>query len=166
MGHENDARPPRAQRLDARQRRADATVVGDATGAVAGVLERDVEVRPHEDPATGDVEIVDRVHRECLEGLADEHGQVDQAVAVAPLVVVPAEDLGGVAEDLGDAGVKDARGRVGDDVGGDDRVLGVLEDAGEVALGRSLDRGVDLLGRGLAGQRDGCLLYTSPSPRD
>ena len=68
VGHEDDARPARAQRLDGRQRRADAAVVGDATRAVAGVLERDVEVRPHEDPATGDVEVVDRLHEQSPRG--------------------------------------------------------------------------------------------------
>ena len=58
--------------------------------------------------------------------------EVDEAVGVAPLVVVPGDDLDLVADHLGEAGVEDARGRVGDDVGGDDRVLGVLEDALEL----------------------------------
>ena len=62
------------------------------------------------------------------ERLADEVDQVDQAVGVAPLVVVPADDLDLVADDLGQRRVEDARRRVGDDVGGDDRVFGVLQD--------------------------------------
>ena len=66
MRREDDAGTALAQRRDRRQRGADASVVGDATGAVAGLLERDVEVRPHEDPATGDVEVVDRLHDQDL----------------------------------------------------------------------------------------------------
>src|SRR5690606_34280324 len=74
------------------------------------------------------------------EGLADLDGQVDQAAGVAPLVVVPADDLHLVADDPGHARVEDAGVRVGLDVLGDDRVLGVLEDALEGALGRGLHR--------------------------
>src|SRR5690606_37727732 len=60
-----------------------------------------------------------------LQVRAHQLDEVDEAVGVAPLVVVPADDLDLVADDLGEAGVEDAGGRVGDDVGGDDRVLGV-----------------------------------------
>src|SRR5680860_27821 len=89
------------------------------------------------------------------ERLADVRDQVDEAAGVAPLVVVPADDLGHVAVDVGQAGVEDARCRVGDDVRRDDRVLGVGQDPLQRALGRSLDGGVDLFlgGRGL--QLDG-----------
>ena len=82
--------------VDGRQRRADAAVVGDATRAVAGVLERDVEVRPHEDPATGDVEVVDRLHDVVpLTGTCRRSTvRSTRRLRVAPLVVVPAEDLG------------------------------------------------------------------------
>ena len=66
--------------------------------------------------------------------------EVDEAVGVAPLVVVPADDLDLVADDLGQPRVEDARRRVGDDVGGDDRVLGVAQVALERALGGGLDR--------------------------
>src|SRR3954447_7958736 len=81
---------------------------------------------------------------------ADVDDEVDQAVGVAPLVVVPADDLDLVADDLGQAGVEDARRRIGDDVGADDRVRGVAEDALEGAVGGRLVRGVDLLDRCLA----------------
>src|SRR5688572_30982115 len=48
------------------------------------------------------------------------------------------------------AGVDDRRPRVLDDVGRDDRVLGVLEDAFELTVGGCLQRGVDLLDRRLS----------------
>src|SRR5262249_20963381 len=65
---------------------------------------------------------------------ADQHGDVDEPLRVAPLVVVPADDLHLVADDLGQARVEDARGRVRDDVGGHDRVRG----GGEQALQRTV----------------------------
>src|SRR5690606_25342878 len=87
---------------------------------------------------------------------AHQLDEVDQAVGVAPLVVVPADDLDLVADHLGQAGVEDAGRRVGDDVGGDDRVLGVGEVALQRALlGGGLERLVDLLGGDLAGHRGG-----------
>src|ERR1035437_282529 len=89
------------------------------------------------------------------ERLADVGDQVDQTAGVAPLVVIPADDLRHVAVDVGETGVEDARRRVGDDVGRDDRVLGVGQDPLQRAFGCRLDRGVDLFlgGRGL--QLDG-----------
>src|SRR3954447_8816902 len=54
---------------------------------------------------------------------------VDAAIRVAPLVVVPGEELHECPVDhLGLLGVEDRGVRVGDDVRGDDRILGVLED--------------------------------------
>ena len=47
-----------------------------------------------------------------VEALAHVHGQVDQAVRVAPLVVVPGDDLDLVADHLGQARVEDALVRV------------------------------------------------------
>ena len=78
---------------------------------------------------------------------------VDAAVGVAPLVVVPGDDLHERAlHDRGQQAVDDRRVRVADDVRGDDRVLGVLQDPGEGALGGGGERGVDLLdARRLAG---------------
>src|SRR5450631_248268 len=82
---------------------------------------------------------------------ADEDAQIDQTAGVAPLVVVPADDLGHVAVDVGKTGVEDARRRVGDDVTGDDRVLGVGQDPLQRTGRCRLDHGVDLFlgGRGL-----------------
>ena len=119
----------------------DPAVVGDVA-AVGPLGQRDVEVGPDQDAAAGDtLEVV-----ECVEGAsprsergADEVDQVDETVGVAPLVVVPADDLDLVADAPWSAGVEDARRRVGDDVGGDDRVLGVGEVALERAVGGRLD---------------------------
>src|SRR5690606_23200328 len=48
---------------------------------------------------------------------ADELDEVHEPVGVAPLVVVPADHLDLVADDLGEPGVEDAGRGVGDDVG-------------------------------------------------
>ena len=108
----------------------DAAVVGDRPGAVRTVGERHVQVRPDQHPPPGDVEVVGAAHgaQPARGGRADVADEVDQPVGVAPLVVVPAEDLRAVADDVGQDGVEDARRRVGHDVGGDDRVLGVLQE--------------------------------------
>src|SRR5436190_1115464 len=50
-----------------------------------------------------------------LKGLADQCDQVDEAVGVTPLVVVPRDDLGLVVDHLGQARVVDRAVRVGDD---------------------------------------------------
>src|SRR3954454_19949244 len=72
--------------------------------------------------------------------------QVDAAVGVAPLVVIPGEELHeGPVDHLGLLGVEDRRVRVGDDVRGDDRILGVLEEPREGTIRSLLHRGVDLL---------------------
>src|SRR6478609_8471973 len=84
------------------------------------------------------------------EGLADQTDEVDQTVGVAPLVVVPADDLDQVTRHLGERSIEDAGGRVGDDVGRHQRRLAVLQVALERTLGGGLHGGVDLLGRRLA----------------
>src|SRR5262245_47173156 len=77
--------------------------------------------------------------------------QLNAAVGVTPLVVVPGEDLHELAvEDDGLLGVEYGRVGIGDDVGRDDRVLGVLENPLERALSRLVHRRVDLLDAGLA----------------
>src|SRR5690606_6606032 len=87
---------------------------------------------------------------------ADQLDEADQAVGEAPLVVVPADDLDLVPVDhLGQLTVDDAGVRVGLDVLGDDRVLGVGQDALERAVGGGLQRGVDLFGTGLLGGLEG-----------
>src|SRR3954447_23460223 len=83
------------------------------------------------------------------EGAADQVDEVDEAVGVAPLVVVPADDLDLVADHLREAGVEDAGVRVGDDVAGDDLALGVEQVALEGTVGSGPHRGVDLFDAGL-----------------
>jgi hypothetical protein len=61
----------------------------------------------------------------------EELQRVDHSVGEAPLVVVPGDHLHVAAVDAGESSVEDGRGGVADDVGGDQRVVGVLEDAGE-----------------------------------
>src|SRR5699024_10478875 len=90
------------------------------------------------------------------EGGTDEVDEVDDAVGVAPLVVVPADHLDLVADDLRQAGVEDAARRVGLDVLGDDRGLRVGEQALHRALGRGLAHDlVDLLDGGLPAGLEG-----------
>ena len=62
--------------------------------------------------------------------------QVDDAVRVAPLVVVPRDELDEVVVE-GDARLRvdDRRVRVGDEVGRDDVLVGVPEDAGDALSG-------------------------------
>lgn len=62
--------------------------------------------------------------------LGDEGDEVEDTAGVAPLVVVPGDELDevGVEGDTG-LGVEDGGGVVAVEVGGDDLVLGVGEDA-------------------------------------
>ena len=69
----------------------------------------------------------------------DEGGETNESVRVAPLVVVPGQDLDEVADDLGLGGVEDRGVRVAHDVGGDDRILGVLQNTLELTLSGGLD---------------------------
>jgi hypothetical protein len=84
-------------------------------------------------------------------------GEVDEAAGVAPFVVVPGDGFElGAAGDEREAGVKD--GAVGglDDVGGDERLLAVGEDAGEGAVVGAVAEGVvDGLGGGFVFEFDG-----------
>jgi hypothetical protein len=76
--------------------------------------------------------------------VGDVLGDIDEAVGVSPLVVVPGCDLDLVADDLGQAGVEDRGVRIALDVTRDDLVFRVAEDALERPLSRGLVRGVDL----------------------
>ena len=67
--------------------------------------------------------------------LQDVAQEVSDTVAVAPFVVVPAEQLEKLAVELdAGAGVKDRGGRAMDEVRADDFVFGVFEDVFEVAF--------------------------------
>ena len=71
-------------------------------------------------------------------------GQVGGAAGVAPLVVVPGDELDKVLVQLdAGAGVKDRGGLVADEVGRDDGVLGVVEDTLELVLGSLLHGSLD-----------------------
>mmetsp|Transcript_36647 Transcript_36647/g.44816 ORF Transcript_36647/g.44816 Transcript_36647/m.44816 type:complete len:392 (+) Transcript_36647:104-1279(+) len=85
-----------------------------------------------------------------------EVGHVDHSVGVAPLVVVPGDDLheAGGQSDAG-AGVEDRRAGVGGEVLGHDCVLGVAKNALHLVLRGSLDAGLDLIVRSVAGESDG-----------
>merc|ERR1712087_643177 len=77
----------------------------------------------------------------------DVHGELDEAVGVAPLVVVPRDELDeGLVEADASLGVEGGRGGVRDEVVGDDLLVGVGHDAlvlGRVAL--RLDERADLV---------------------
>src|SRR5690625_4890236 len=83
----------------------------------------------------------------ALELLTNVDGQVHQAAGVSPLVVVPGNDLHLVADDASQFSIEDGGGRVGDDVTGNQRVLGVLQDALQRSFGSFLHRCVDLFDR-------------------
>ena len=110
----------------------DPCVVGDRT-----VAQRDVQVRAEEHTRAGDVaERVEGPDRHGLQRARDQLDEVDEPARVAPFVVVPADDLHRVPDHHRRQRVEGARRGRADDVGGDDRVLGVDELAGEAALGR------------------------------
>src|ERR1700739_193573 len=70
-----------------------------------------------------------------LEALLNEEAdEIDYAVGVAPLVVVPAEDLDAVSDHLGERSVHDRRERVALEVGADQQVLVVAQDAFELTF--------------------------------
>jgi hypothetical protein len=64
VSNQNDSRPTVAESLNRWQRRLDSTVVGDVTGPVGQSLQRHVEICAHQDPPTGDVKVVDRLHND------------------------------------------------------------------------------------------------------
>src|SRR4051794_32430498 len=76
--------------------------------------------------------------------------EVDAAVAVAPLVVIPAHELEELAVQLeAAAGVEDGAVRIVDEVGRDHFITGVGKDALEIRLAGLLHRGADFLVAGL-----------------
>src|SRR5699024_9827214 len=86
----------------------------------------------------------------------DKLRQVHEAVGVAPFVVIPGNNLDLVADDLGQTGVKDGRRRIPHNIGGDDGLIRVGEEALErLGFGSLLQCGVNFLDGGLAGDGDG-----------
>ena len=151
MGGDDDPRTGVAQPLQGGQRRADAPVVGDGRA-----VEGDVQVGAYEHAPTlrripvelGD-QIVEGLHSLAPATSRRPGGEVDKPVAVTPLVVVPAHDLHQVADHLRQPRVVDARRRVGHDVAGHDRRVGVGQVPLERAVGRRAVRRLDLLHRHL-----------------
>src|SRR3981081_201401 len=93
-----------------------------------------------------------------LEALFHEEGdEVLDSVGVAPLVVVPADDLAGVvADDLGQLGVDDGGECVALEVGADELFVGVAEVGLQGAVGGCFEGGVDALDvDGLLGNEGG-----------
>mmetsp|Transcript_20193 Transcript_20193/g.42625 ORF Transcript_20193/g.42625 Transcript_20193/m.42625 type:complete len:227 (+) Transcript_20193:290-970(+) len=89
-----------------------------------------------------------------IAGGIDVHGELDEAVGVAPLVVVPRDELDERrGEHNAGARVEDGRAAVALEVGGHHAIIGVAHDA--LVLRRlrlGLDAGLDLLVGGLLGQ--------------
>jgi hypothetical protein len=78
--------------------------------------------------------------------LGGEGDEVADTAGVAPLVVIPGDELDeGVRELDAGLGVEDRRVGVTDEVGGDNSLVGVLDDALVRALSGSLDGSGDLL---------------------
>lgn len=72
--------------------------------------------------------VIDRVH------VLDE---IEHLVGVADFVVIPADDLDeGIRQRDAGLGVEDGRARIAEEVGRDDRFIGVAEDPLELALAR------------------------------
>merc|ERR1711977_440034 len=108
--------------------------------------------RPHaaktsrDGPLQGGLQLVVVVDLVGTVDLGHVAQQVEDTAGVAPLVVVPGDELDEVVvkADTG-LGVDDGAGRVAAHVGGDDVVLSVVEDALELALGGLLQGLLDLL---------------------
>src|SRR3954451_18196691 len=77
------------------------------------------------------------------EALPDERDEVCHAAGVAPLVVVPGDDLDHIAQNHRVDGADDGRVLVALEVHRDERLIGVVHDAIEVAVGGLLERLVD-----------------------
>src|SRR5690349_16776586 len=80
--------------------------------------------------------------------LGQEADEVDDAVGVAPLVVVPAENLYALADDLGERRIDDRATRIALEVGADEQIFIVAEDAFQFTISGSFQRGVYGLGVG------------------
>ena len=87
-------------------------------------------------------------------------GSIDEEIAntarVTPLVVVPGDEFDEVGAELDSCvGVKDGGVGVANEIGGDNLVVGVVNDALVLSLGGLLDDGLDLLvGRALLSADD------------
>ncbi len=87
------------------------------------------------------------VGRTALEALGNQEAdEIDHAVGIGPLVVIPAQDLDAVAYDLGQRRVEDGTALVALEVGADEQVFVVAEDALEGAFRSLFEGGVQSFG--------------------
>lgn len=78
--------------------------------------------------------------------LGSEDEEVADTAGVAPLIVVPGDELDEVGAELDTGvGIEDGRGGVANEVGGDDLLIGVLKDALVLVLGGLLDDRLDFI---------------------
>ncbi len=91
-------------------------------------------------------------HPRIVEGLqallGQEADEVDDTVGIAPLVVVPAQHLDALADDLGERSVNDGAALVALEVRADEQVFVVAQNALQLAFGGRLQCGVHGLGVG------------------
>src|SRR5581483_4205371 len=91
-----------------------------------------------------------------LEGGGDLLQEFDAAVAVAPLVIVPRDELEKPVVELDRrTGVKNRRSLAMDKVAGGDFLVGIFEDALKIGLGGLFQRGADFLEGGFLGGAEG-----------
>ena len=90
-----------------------------------------------------------------LELGGNEVDKVNEAVGIAPFVVVPGTDLDELTVNAGQTSVKDGRVSVALDVGGNVGIFGVTEDALELAFSGLLHSGVDFVNGNLAAENSG-----------
>src|SRR5690606_10016641 len=94
--------------------------------------------------------------KETLHQLRDDPRGVDHPVREAPLVVVPRDDPGEFAfEYRGFEAVDRRAGRLVVEVAADEGLFGIFEHALHRAIGGRLERGIELLGRGVAAWHEG-----------
>jgi hypothetical protein len=87
--------------------------------------------------------------------LGSKHQEIAHAARVAPLVIVPGNELDKfLVEGNTSSSIKDGRGVVADEIRGDDRVFSVLHDALHGTSGGLLDGGLDVVIRGLLLEAD------------
>src|SRR5687767_4549050 len=91
----------------------------------------------------------------CAHSLTDERHEIGDPARVAPFVVVPGDDLDHVPEDDRVHAAHDRRVLVPLEVARDERLLRVIHDPAELALGGRAEGGVHLVLRHVAPERRG-----------
>ena len=91
----------------------------------APLVLRNVEVNAHQDPLPARVDVARALAWPSETAVFDVVAQVGDAAGVAPLVVVPGDDLDHIAQRQRVHRAEDGRVRVALQVAGDERLLGV-----------------------------------------